>query len=54
MYTILEESTGKVLFAKLDNEVLEGQLAIKDTCTLNNPENLGIYWDFENKIFYLK
>lgn len=49
MWTIIDATTGKVLFAKFDNEVLEGQVAIEVilTETMDNP-----HWDFENEIFY--
>jgi hypothetical protein len=54
MYTIIDSVTGLVLFAKFDNEVLEGQTAIKNLCDLNNPQTLPIYWDFKDLIFYIK
>lgn len=49
MYTIIDAQTGKVLFAKHDNEVLEGQVAIQAVLTepMTKP-----YWDFETKTFY--
>lgn len=31
-----------------------GQVAITEMCTLSNPDNLPIYWDFENELFYTK
>jgi hypothetical protein len=52
MWTILDQS-GKVLFAKFDNEVLSGQVAINEICTLENPDNLDIYFNFETKRFYI-
>ena len=54
MYTIIETTTNKVLFAKFDNEVLEGQTAIEQICTIENPELKDIYFDFETQTFYLK
>lgn len=53
-FTILEEATGLVLFCKKDDIVSEGQVAITEMCTLENPNNLPFYWDFENEIFYTK
>ena len=54
MYTIIDESTNKVLFAKFDNEVLEGQVAIEQICTIENPEQKDIFFNFETKQFYTK
>lgn len=54
MYTILETTTNRVLFAKYDDIVLENQTAIKQVCELENPDNKEIFYDFENEIFYLK
>jgi len=54
MFTIINKKTGLVLFAKFDSECIEGQVAIEAMCTLSNPDNLPIYWDFQNKIFYTK
>ena len=53
MYTIIETTTNKVLFAKFDNQVLSGQVAIEQICTIENPELKDIYFDFETKTFYL-
>jgi hypothetical protein len=53
MYTIIEESTNKVLFAKFDSEVLEGQVAIEEICILENPEQKDIFFNFETKQFYI-
>lgn len=52
MFTILNQN-GKVLFAKFDNKVLEGQIAVNKICTLENPENKEIYFNFETQQFYL-
>ena len=54
MYNIIDELTGLLLFAKNDNEVLKGQIAISQMCNLENPEQKPIYWDFENELFYIK
>jgi len=53
MYTIIETTTNKVLFAKFDNEVLSGQVAIEQICTLDNPEQKDVYYNFETKTFYI-
>lgn len=52
MYTIIEQSTGKVLFAKFDNIVLEGQIAIEKLCTLETESE--IFFNFETNEFYTK
>lgn len=52
MYTIVEQSTGKVLFAKFDNKVLEGQIAIEKICTLETESD--IFFNFETQEFYTK
>ena len=53
MWTILDQN-GKVLFAKFDNEVIDGQVAIEQICTIENPDNLDIYFNFETEQFYTK
>ena len=52
MWTILDLN-GKVLFAKFDCNVQEGQIAVEEICTLENPEN-EIFYNFETKEFYVK
>jgi hypothetical protein len=52
MYTIIDRN-GKVLFAKMDSEVLEGQVAIQQICILENPEQKDIFFNFETKQFYI-
>lgn len=54
MYTILETTTNRVLFAKYDNIVLENQIAIKQVCELENPDNKDFFYDFETQQFYLQ
>lgn len=54
MYTIVDTTTNRLLFAKSDNEVLSGQVAITEICTIENPELKDIYYNFENDFFYLK
>jgi hypothetical protein len=56
MYTIIDESTNKVLFAKFDNEVLEGQTAINKVCIIEreNPFESEIFYNFETEQFYTK
>jgi hypothetical protein len=53
MFTIIDTTTNKLLFAKYDNEVLEGQIAVEEICTLENPELKDIYYNFETKTFYI-
>jgi hypothetical protein len=52
MYTIIEQSTNKVLFAKFDNQVIEGQIAIDKVCTIETESE--IFYNFETKQFYTK
>jgi hypothetical protein len=54
MYTIIDSTTGLVLFAKYDNEVIEGQIAISEICDLENPEGKEIFFNFETRQFYTK
>ena len=54
MYTIIDTTTNKLLFVKSDNEVLEGQVAIEQICTIENPEFKDIYYNFETQQFYTK
>jgi hypothetical protein len=52
MFTIVDAISGLVLFAKFDNQVLDGQTAIQEFCTIEG--EMPKYWDFENLIFYIK
>jgi hypothetical protein len=52
MYTIIEQSTNKVLFAKFDNQVIEGQIAIDKVCTIETESE--IFYNFETQEFYTK
>jgi hypothetical protein len=52
MYTIIDSITGLVLFAKFDNEVLEGQTAINKVCTIETESE--IFYNFETQEFYTK
>jgi hypothetical protein len=54
MYTIIDTTTNRLLFVKFDNEVLSGQVAITEICTIENPEFKDIYYNFETKQFYTK
>jgi hypothetical protein len=54
MWTIIDTTTNRLLFVKSDNEVLSGQVAITEICTIDNPELKDIYYNFETKTFYLK
>jgi hypothetical protein len=53
MYTIIDTTTNRLFFVKFDNEVLEGQVAIEQICTIENPEQKDIYYNFETKQFYI-
>jgi hypothetical protein len=53
-YTILEQETGKVLYCKKDDSVVENQIAITEMCTLENPEQKDIFFNFKTKQFYTK
>ena len=52
MWTICD-TTGKVLFAKFDNEVLENQTAIEHIYSGEIPEDKELYFNFETEKFYL-
>jgi len=54
MYTIVDSQSGRVLFAKYDDQVLESQVAINQICDIEVNEGEEIYWDFEQRIFYVK
>ena len=56
MYTIIDSTTRLVLFAKFDNEVLEGQTAINKVCIIEreNPFESEIFYNFETQEFYTK
>lgn len=54
MFTIIDSTTGKVLFAKFGNEVLEGQTAIIAMLTEPIPDGMTAYWNFETQQFYLQ
>jgi hypothetical protein len=54
MYNIIDETTGLLLFAKSDNVVLEGQIAISEICDLENPEGKEIFFNFGTRQFYTK
>lgn len=52
-FTILEKSTSKVLYCKKDDIVIDGQVAISQMCTIENPEAKEVYFNWETKTFYL-
>jgi hypothetical protein len=52
MYTIVDSATGKVLFAKFDDIVLECQTAVNKICTLETESE--IFFNFETQQFYTK
>lgn len=49
LFTIIEESTGKVLFAKFNNKVEQGQVAVEELCT---EAFVQAYFDFETRTYY--
>ncbi len=51
IFTIINKYTGQELFAKLDNEVTENQIAVEELRTegMVNP-----YFNFETRTFYDK
>lgn len=53
MYSIIDTTTNKLLFAKYDNEVIEGQIAISEICPLENIEEKDIYFNFTTREFYI-
>lgn len=53
MWTILDQN-GKVLFAKFDNEVLEGQIAIEEIYSGEIPDGMELYFNFDELKFYLQ
>jgi hypothetical protein len=53
-YTIIDKESGLVLFCKKDDIVIDGQVAITEMYTLENPEFKEIYYNFETKQFYTK
>ena len=52
MYIIVDSISGLVLFAKYDNQVLDGQTAINKVCTIETEKE--IYFNFETQEFYTK
>ena len=53
MWTICDQN-GKVLFAKFDNEVVDGQIAIEQVYSGELPEDKELYFNFETEKFELK
>jgi len=49
IYTIIEQATGRELYAKFDNEVSEGEVAVEVLRTepMDNP-----HFDFETQTYY--
>lgn len=54
MYSIIDISTNKLVIASVFNNVEDGHIAIEQICTLENPENKEIYFNFETQTFYLQ
>lgn len=52
MYTIIDSITGKVLFSKFDNEVLNGQIAVEKVCTIETENE--IFFNFSTNEFFIK
>lgn len=53
MYTIVDLQ-GKVLFAKYDNHVIEGQIAIEQVFDGEIPDDKQLYFNFETNAFELR
>ena len=51
MYAILDKETGKELYYKADNEVLENEIAVEE---LRNEDMENPYFNFETRTFYNK
>ena len=54
MYSIIEIATNKLVIASVFNDVENGHIAIQQICTLENPDNKEIYFNFETQQFYLQ
>lgn len=54
MWTIVDSVTGRVLFAKFDNQVLDGQTAIEQICNIEPQDGMEIYFNFETEEFELR
>lgn len=51
IYTIIKEETGEELFAKFDDSVAEGQVAVEE---LRTEDMANPHFDFETRQFYNK
>lgn len=51
LYAILEKETGKELYYKGDNEVLENEIAVEE---LRNEEMENPHFNFETRTYYNK
>jgi hypothetical protein len=51
LYAILEKETGKELYYKGDNEVLENEIAVEE---LRNEEMDNPHFNFETRTYYNK
>ncbi len=51
IYTIIEEATGKELFAKFDNQVEAGQVAVEE---LRTEDMANPHFNFETRTFFDK
>jgi hypothetical protein len=53
MKTIIEKETGLLLYCRPDEPTESNELAISEMCTLENPEQKDIFFNFETKQFYI-
>jgi len=51
MYAIIEKETGKELYYKADNSVLETEVAVEE---LRTEDMVNPYFDFETRTFFDK
>jgi hypothetical protein len=54
MWTIVDELSGKVLFAKFNSNVVEGQVAIEQVFSGEIPEGQELFFNFETENFELR
>jgi hypothetical protein len=54
MKSIIDQETGKFLYCRLDEPTEVNEVAINQTCDLENPEGKEIFFNFETQEFYTK
>ena len=55
MKTIVNSTTGKVLFAAEEFDLKKDEVAVNGLCDLEyDPETQDTYWDFEKQLFTIK